>query len=149
MQSIRRSLLLVAILGLYAPVALSSKLCSAHSQCSHLAGDCCPTTDGVFLDCCNKADEIQLTGQCCHTPTRHDDGHLYCCSPETSTCASNPWCAHEGLVGACCPNPFGEYLPCCQAACRNYPRCVALGMKDSHACCPPAPGQPDLDCCRE
>ena len=27
--------------------------CSAHTDCSHLANQCCPTVDNVELDCCN------------------------------------------------------------------------------------------------
>lgn len=27
--------------------------CLAHPECSHLAGDCCPTIDNVVLDCCS------------------------------------------------------------------------------------------------
>jgi beta-glucanase (GH16 family) len=26
--------------------------CSAHTACSALAGNCCPTDDGIFLGCC-------------------------------------------------------------------------------------------------
>lgn len=28
--------------------------CSAVPACAHLAGDCCPTSDGVLLDCCHN-----------------------------------------------------------------------------------------------
>lgn len=28
------------------------RACSAHPQCSHLAGNCCPSRTGQFLDCC-------------------------------------------------------------------------------------------------
>lgn len=30
-----------------------SSSCSAHPNCSHLIGDCCPSANGVMLDCCN------------------------------------------------------------------------------------------------
>ena len=34
--------------------------CSAHPECSHLAGpDCCPTIDNVVLDCCSFAGPFQ------------------------------------------------------------------------------------------
>lgn len=26
--------------------------CSAHKKCAALVGDCCPTSRGIFLDCC-------------------------------------------------------------------------------------------------
>ena len=28
--------------------------CSSYPQCSHLAGDCCPTTSGIYLGCCQR-----------------------------------------------------------------------------------------------
>jgi len=33
--------------------------CAAHPACKHLAGDCCPTPDGVTLDCCNADAAMQ------------------------------------------------------------------------------------------
>ncbi|KAL7557014.1 hypothetical protein ACA910_014231 [Epithemia clementina (nom. ined.)] len=30
-------------------------LCSAHSECSHLAGLCCPANQGVYLHCCDES----------------------------------------------------------------------------------------------
>ncbi len=30
-----------------------SSSCSAHPNCAHLIGTCCPTTTGTMLDCCN------------------------------------------------------------------------------------------------
>ena len=32
----------------------TSSLCAAHSMCTKLRGACCPTKDGVMLDCCNR-----------------------------------------------------------------------------------------------
>jgi beta-glucanase (GH16 family) len=34
--------------------ASGAKQCSAHPACSALPGDCCPTIDNVFLDCCGQ-----------------------------------------------------------------------------------------------
>jgi len=34
------------------PLPASSAACSAWPACSNLDGDCCPTSDGVWLDCC-------------------------------------------------------------------------------------------------
>eukprot|EP00977_Amphora_coffeiformis_P007357 scaffold1593_cov156-Amphora_coffeaeformis.AAC.6 len=28
--------------------------CTSHDKCSSLVGNCCPTNDGFFLDCCNQ-----------------------------------------------------------------------------------------------
>lgn len=38
-----------------APVALHPASCAAHSQCSGLAGNCCPGDDGVSLLCCSNS----------------------------------------------------------------------------------------------
>jgi hypothetical protein len=32
----------------------NSRACSARTKCKGLVGNCCPTNDGVFLDCCKK-----------------------------------------------------------------------------------------------
>merc|ERR1711879_673424 len=33
----------------------STAACSSHPACSKLKGNCCPTDDGVILDCCSSA----------------------------------------------------------------------------------------------
>mmetsp|Transcript_15473 Transcript_15473/g.27444 ORF Transcript_15473/g.27444 Transcript_15473/m.27444 type:complete len:554 (+) Transcript_15473:96-1757(+) len=38
-----------------APGPLPSGACSQHSRCVGLAGDCCPSPDGVRLDCCEAS----------------------------------------------------------------------------------------------
>lgn len=40
------------------PKAYASPACSANHYCNYeqLAGDCCPTKDGVFLNCCSGTD---------------------------------------------------------------------------------------------
>merc|ERR1711904_237022 len=62
-----------------------AKQCSAHSKCAGLEGNCCPTAEGVFLDCCEGAYTYQsekCTGnQCC---------------PDGSTCPSAPAAEAEG-----------------------------------------------------
>ena len=67
--------------------------CSAHPQCAHLAGDCCPTASGVVLACCWQA--------------------------PPPTCSAHPRCAH--LAGDCCPTTQGVQLDCCIRPPR--PRC--------------------------
>ncbi len=39
-------------------VLSSSDECNAHSGCAalNMQGQCCPTSDGVFLSCCNSVD---------------------------------------------------------------------------------------------
>lgn len=104
------------------------ELCSSHSKCSGLEGKCCPTVDGVFLDCCDDddtkasnrqfgasamctahpvCDALGLEGQCCPTT---DGLNLDCCN-QASRCSANSACAH--LEGECCPTADGVILDCC------------------------------------
>lgn len=61
--------------------------CAAHSACSELEGNCCPTDAGVTLDCCGA-----------------------------TLCSSHPECASLGLAGNCCPDDFGLQLDCCSSS---------------------------------
>lgn len=64
--------------------------CSANVACAakKLTGDCCPTTSGATLDCCNV---------------------------KSAKCSANTACKNLGLQGACCPTKDGVLLDCCQA----------------------------------
>ena len=66
--------------------------CSANAVCADLklSGSCCPTADGVFLECCL-------------TPPLAED----------ALCSSNPMC--QVLAGYCCPTNDFDYLECCTA----------------------------------
>jgi len=55
--------------------------CSHHSACTHLEGDCCPTTSGVRLSCCNG------TGPC-KCPCSGDSCSRCCWKPGMD-CAEN------------------------------------------------------------
>jgi len=70
------------------PPAPADASCAAHSACSMLEGNCCPTDAGVTLDCCAAA-----------------------------SCSSNPGCASLGLEGNCCPDDSGLMLECCSSSC--------------------------------
>lgn len=63
--------------------------CAAHSACSGLAGNCCPTDAGVTLLCCGES---------------------------SSSCSSHPGCASLGLDGNCCPDDEGLMLECCSSS---------------------------------
>jgi len=76
------------------------KECSAHSKCAGLSldGACCPTAEGVFLDCCDGAYTYQsakCTGnQCCpdgstcpSAPAAEAEG----CGPKKATCGLLSW----------------------------------------------------------
>lgn len=56
-----------------------AKECSAHSKCGGLEGNCCPTADGVYLDCCEGTYTY-----------RNEKCHGNQCCPDGSTCPSAP-----------------------------------------------------------
>ena len=67
---------------------LLNSACSANPSCAGLAGNCCPTSDNVYLDCCPKRTCSSysacsgLSGNCCPT----DSGvTLACCSQSAAT----------------------------------------------------------------
>merc|ERR1712070_205116 len=66
------------------PVPPVDASCAAHTACSELEGNCCPTDAGVTLDCCGAA-----------------------------LCSAHAECRSLGLAGHCCPDDFGLRLDCC------------------------------------
>jgi hypothetical protein len=98
--------------------------CSLKPACAALglSGDCCPTTDGVFLDCCDNdsnlcqvnpvCNALGLEGSCCPTA---DGVTLECCNAETAQCSSNKSCEELDLEGLCCPTVDGVFLDCCNS----------------------------------
>merc|ERR1719383_941347 len=115
--------------------------CQAYPKCQGMEGDCCPTADGVMLDCCDaqcSAHEgcVGLTGSCCPTT---DGITLECCSGMTHvetnvstkagfdyerSCQAYPKC--QGMEGDCCPTADGVMLDCCDAQCSAHEGCVGL-----------------------
>lgn len=99
--------------------------CEARGNCSHLAGDCCPTESGVFLDCCHN-----------------DQSLAEFTFPEISglqSCSAHAECSN--LAGDCCPTESGVFLYCCEKIapqCQLHPKCAAEELADS--CCPTAEG---------
>ena len=107
----------------------SSAICSNHATCSaeKLMGLCCPTADGVFLNCC--ADNELLKGQSISitvsstavnantsagndsvaTEPRDKDNN----GDSSPKCEENEKCSAENLVGLCCPTADGVFLGCC------------------------------------
>jgi hypothetical protein len=72
----------------------ASKKCSNHPECAklNLVGDCCPSSAGTTLDCCEKVyTELEAAGQC----------------------KNHQGCALIGLQGTCCPTSAGVMLECC------------------------------------
>ena len=68
--------------------------CSAYAECAGfgLVGNCCPTFQGVMLDCCGES--VWPTGG--------------------AACRAHQTCATLGLDGYCCPTPDGVTLGCCE-----------------------------------
>ena len=68
--------------------------CRDNEGCAALALDglCCPTLDGVFLDCCTAFPNA------CQEPGSCDP------APANTTCQLNPRCEALGLEGNCCPS---------------------------------------------
>ena len=104
--------------------------CGVNPVCAAmgLEGACCPTADGVMLDCCNRGCEVHdacsgLAESCCPTP---DGVELECCDHTeelakllsgknpSDKCSSHPTCAGLGLEGVCCPTVDGVFLDCCE-----------------------------------
>lgn len=144
--------------------------CAANKACVNahgdpLAGDCCPTSQGVFLDCCPNPqcdqfpacignDGKPLLGDCCPT----SDGVVLDCCKVDAQCKNHPKCS--GLAGNCCPTNDGITLDCCLTGgtssptaaptkkikpgpqCSGYSACKGLAGN----CCPTTDGV-YLECC--
>jgi len=124
--------------------------CAAHSKCKNLTGTCCPTVDGVFLDCCDAQCSMypkcaNLSGDCC--PTK-DHVILDCCnsSNSTSIALSSPPDMEPKFAKA--PNLGPQFArddsfedP---TTCAAHSKCKAANL--SGACCPTQDGRM-LECC--
>ena len=79
----------------------SSSECVDHKKCneSGLYGLCCPTADGVDLECCGKAGLVVKNGI-------QREYHT-----QEAACSAHEKCA--GLSNDCCPNVEGLFLDCC------------------------------------
>jgi len=149
-----------------------SASCSAHPECAHLVGDCCPTDDGARLDCCSEVTPTRRptseptrkptpnptrkptsepTRKPTPNPTRKPTSKPTYHEAEAS-CAAYPKCRELGLEGDCCPTDDGKKLACCfdegsiepEGSCSTSLKCRELGLKGD--CCPTDDGM-KLDCC--
>mmetsp|Transcript_25510 Transcript_25510/g.35072 ORF Transcript_25510/g.35072 Transcript_25510/m.35072 type:complete len:199 (-) Transcript_25510:154-750(-) len=116
--------------------------CVDNSACqSGLVGDCCPTSDGIMLGCCDADTNIV---------SRH--------LTAKGACDDNSACAALGMSGLCCPTSEGVDLSCCQASsneisiphsisavCSSNKACEANGLSAEN-CCPTDDGV-FLSCC--
>jgi endo-1,3(4)-beta-glucanase len=78
----------------------SSTRCQQNKACADagLSGECCPTAEGDFL-------------QCCGVPNSSDKGKS--AGENGGSCQQNEACAQAGLFGECCPTAEGTFLECC------------------------------------
>jgi hypothetical protein len=85
----------------------SGSSCYSNPACTNigLAGECCPTVDGMMLGCCNQASPPKTPQQ--------QSVELSNFASSDSSCGSNEACASIGLVGKCCPGVDGVMLRCC------------------------------------
>eukprot|EP00980_Cylindrotheca_fusiformis_P018056 scaffold5780_cov102-Cylindrotheca_fusiformis.AAC.3 len=138
-----------------APVAAGPESCSANPVCAGLGleGECCPTTSGLILDCCDSSPVNAPTNAPVTNPPI-PPLPIPTLSPVApavqAQCASNSVCASLGLEGQCCPTTEGVTLDCCnppvQAQCESNPVCASLGLEGQ--CCPTTDGV-TLDCCNQ
>jgi hypothetical protein len=91
-----------------------SAFCAVHRACVKLGltGDCCPTSGGVYLGCCDSENQPDKTAtNSLPTPATTP-------APGTSKsqqCVDNKACADLGLTGNCCPSDGGADLGCCDS----------------------------------
>jgi hypothetical protein len=93
--------------------------CSAHSACDSagISGQCCPTTDGLFLGCCDHTGKD--SGPAAKPKARHartrttDSDEDSAATTSTRSCHEHPDCIDLGLTGLCCPTSDGVLLGCC------------------------------------
>lgn len=100
----------------------SSPMCANNPSCSQLAGDCCPTSTGVFLKCCYERSLPSEVGYCFDNVNNDSDQDFDCTDKDCKNldrckyiglnpnCRNNPGCASTGL---CCPQLSGIYHSCC------------------------------------
>lgn len=105
----------------------SDAACSAHPRCVGLDGDCCPTTNGIQLGCCDTPvdaeitttsttpqgeAEVTLTGTTTVTLTESSSSATTLSHQPDAACSAHPRCS--GLAGDCCPALSGVWLECCE-----------------------------------
>jgi endo-1,3(4)-beta-glucanase len=83
----------------------SSSACQLHSACVDLGlmGECCPTSNGNMLECCQSNSSAGTGYESGNDPS----------NSTTAACESHPLCTNLGLVGDCCPSKHGSFLGCC------------------------------------
>lgn len=84
----------------------AGRSCASTPKCNSLGlkGDCCPTPQNVFLECCGPKPV---------TPVAPKPSPVSPPVKMRRRCANNPACRKLGLKGQCCPTPKGVVLKCC------------------------------------
>merc|ERR1711904_165928 len=104
-----------------------AKECSAHSKCAGLEGNCCPTAEGVFLDCCEGAYTYQsekCTGnQCCpdgstcpSAPAPEAEG----CGPKKATCELLDWTLKLRVTSILCAKVSSDTIDVVDALTQEF-----------------------------
>lgn len=127
----------------------ADKQCSTYPACSGLAGNCCPTDEGDFLECCglhfdftsvaqpaSSLPKPPAAGNASALGSDTDLGTMELPPPPSGVCNCPD---HQGKFDPCCPNARG-------AECSSYPACVLKGLT-SGSCCPNHAGD-YLECCK-
>jgi beta-glucanase (GH16 family) len=108
-----------------APTKPDPASCSLHPMCveAGVQGLCCPTDNGVMLECCTPAPSPDVDGGNTKPPSpsanngdKNNNTNTGGGSVEVLLrCMENPKCEALGLDGVCCPTKDEKYLDCCQA----------------------------------
>jgi hypothetical protein len=119
-----------------------SAQCSANPTCASLGinGQCCPTSAGVQLDCCDQATSTTPTSPPTRNPSSSPSknptstpttspssspSHSPTASSGPAQCSANPGCSTLGLSGDCCPTAVGDRLgKALQAYSQEYMPCL-------------------------
>lgn len=136
-------IIIVAILLLGSVNALDPE-CSAHELCRGLSGFCCPTTEFVYLECCEG-----FGAECSLYPACERLGlEDFCCPTAVSIVADDH---HGATILKLLVSIFfltfkdGEMLECCgesnpdgPSSCSAYQQCNDMGHTGE--CCPTIDG---------
>lgn len=87
--------------------------CAAQPACVALGlttGSCCPTSDGIVLDCCRSRQALLSNTTNTITKTNATNAPLVV---PNAKCSTHSKCKALNLKGDCCPSAQGVTLECC------------------------------------
>ena len=101
------------------PTSSSSSACEVHSGCVDLglSGECCPTSGGLTLGCCQESGSEGSEEQEAPAPSpssSSSEGKKESTGEAAAaSCEAHFNCVEVGLSGDCCPTASGIILGCC------------------------------------